>query len=214
MANTLDRSAYKIGKGMLRLGYLCELKHVNSWNTLRSERLREQGILAGREQDGLTRVELLAGGFLYCLLCSVSPSPGSDISMQTQPVSVCTHFLFLCACEQVCTIPLGARFRTTICNKRATSLPGDGEKEYNFWPTSSVKSGAVSHDNKSYINQQQSWIHILLGGVFLVDMLKSMSTRNTNTSWWNYLCIMKYSYRALVFLVINLEFHWFIGCVL
>ena len=60
------------------------------------------------------------------LLYSVS-SPGSDVGMQTQLLSVCIHSLFLCACE----ISLGARdLELPFANKRATSLAGDDGTEY------------------------------------------------------------------------------------
>ena len=48
---------------------------------------------------------------IVILLYSISSSPGSDISTQTQLVCACTHTLFLCA-----------RFHM--------SLPGDSETEY------------------------------------------------------------------------------------
>ena len=41
------------------------------------------------------------------------------------------HLLVLCACELVCVISLGApNLELRFANKRATSLPGDGEREY------------------------------------------------------------------------------------
>ena len=64
-------------------------------------------------------------------LPSVSSSPGSDVGTQTQLVSACTHSLFLHAREPVCEISLGAHgLELHFANKRATSLPGDGETEY------------------------------------------------------------------------------------
>ena len=40
--------------------------------------------------------------------------------------------MFLCASNPVCAISLGARnLELRLANKRATSLPGDGETEYN-----------------------------------------------------------------------------------
>ena len=42
------------------------------------------------------------------LLYFCSPSSGSDVSMQMQLLSACTHSLFLRAQEPVCAISLGA----------------------------------------------------------------------------------------------------------
>ena len=54
-----------------------------------------------------------------------STSPGTDVRTQAQLVSACTHSLFLCA------ISLGAGdLEQRFANKRAISLPGDGETEY------------------------------------------------------------------------------------
>ena len=65
------------------------------------------------------------------MLYSVSLSYGSDVSTQTQLLSVCTHSLFLCARELVCAISLGAHdLALHLANKRATSLPEDSETEY------------------------------------------------------------------------------------
>ena len=64
-------------------------------------------------------------------LYSVSPSPGSDVSMQMQLASTCTHSLFLHAYKPLCAIPLAAHdLELRLANKRATSQPGDGETEY------------------------------------------------------------------------------------
>ena len=55
----------------------------------------------------------------------------TDVSTQTQLVSMCIHTLFLCARELVCAISLGAHdLELHLANKRATSLPEDGEPEY------------------------------------------------------------------------------------
>ena len=73
----------------------------------------EPGILRNQKQQ----VEVgfgLSVNWIY----SVSPSPGSDVSMQMQLVSVYTHSCFVCDLE--------LRF----ANKRAKSLPGDSETEY------------------------------------------------------------------------------------
>ena len=64
--------------------------------------------------------------FIY----SVSPSPDSDVSTQTQLLIACTHSLF--ARESVCVISLGAPdLELHLTKKRDASLPGDGETEYN-----------------------------------------------------------------------------------
>ena len=65
------------------------------------------------------------------MLYSGSLSSGSDVSIQMQLLSTCTHSLFLSAREPVCTIILGARdLALRLANKRTTSLPEDGEPEY------------------------------------------------------------------------------------
>ena len=45
---------------------------------------------------------------MVIILYSVSPSPGSDVSMQAQLVGACTHSLFLCVHKSVCAIAPGA----------------------------------------------------------------------------------------------------------
>ena len=67
-----------------------------------------------------------------------SSSPGSDVSMQAQLVSVCTHSFFLCAREPVCTISLAAH----DLQLRFTSQSEDGETEYY---NSSLKVGLTFH---------------------------------------------------------------------
>ena len=64
-------------------------------------------------------------------LYSVSISSGSDIRHQAQLFSACTHSLFLCGLESVCTISLVVRnLALCLANKRTTSLPEDSETEY------------------------------------------------------------------------------------
>ena len=104
-------------------------------------------------------------------LYSVSPSPGSDISMQTQLVSICTHSLFVCVCELVCTISLDARdLELRFANKRATSLPGDGETKYTFFWLRT----------KNNIHRQGPFtqLHILL---FFIDSFIITATQGANS---------------------------------
>ena len=64
-------------------------------------------------------------------LYSCSPSPGSDVSTETQLLSECTHSLFLRAREPVCAVSLGARdLALHLANTELTPLPEDGEQEY------------------------------------------------------------------------------------
>ena len=70
---------------------------------------------------------LMPWSFLY----SVSVSSGTDVSMQMQFLSVCTHYLFLR--ESVCKISLGAcDLALRLANKRTTSLPEDSDTEYRW----------------------------------------------------------------------------------
>ena len=54
----------------------------------------------------------------------ISPSPGSDLSTQTQLISAYSHTLFWGAREPVCAISPGARDLEILANKRATSQLG------------------------------------------------------------------------------------------
>ena len=83
------------------------------------------------------KYNVVSVGQLYMLnadhssLYSSSLSSGSDVSTQTQLLSVYTHSLFLREREPVCAIFLGARdLALHLANKRTTSLPVDGELEY------------------------------------------------------------------------------------
>ena len=65
------------------------------------------------------------------VLFSVSLSSGSDVSTQTQLLSVCTHSLFVRAREPVCDTSLGARdLALRLANKRTTSLPENSDTKY------------------------------------------------------------------------------------
>ena len=57
----------------------------------------------------------------------------SDVTTQTQLLSVCTHSLFLHAREPVCAISLGTDLALHLANKRTTSLPEDSDTEYRLF---------------------------------------------------------------------------------
>ena len=65
-------------------------------------------------------------------LYSVSPSPNSDVSTQSQLVSVCTHSLFWCERKLACAISFDAcDLKWCFANTRAMSLPEGREMECN-----------------------------------------------------------------------------------
>ena len=66
-------------------------------------------------------------------------SPGSDVSMQTQLVSVCTHSLFLCAHEPVCAISLDLELLLKSMLRHCQGI--------NFFSWSYIKTKLIKHQS-------------------------------------------------------------------
>ena len=93
-------------------------------------------------------------------------------STQTQLLSVCTHSLFLCACESVCPISLGSRnLELYFANTHSMSLPVPGDVE-----TVGVYMYLISFF---------CTMDLIYKSIFSTSIRPKLSLIKSHVFWWN-----------------------------